>query len=104
VAATTVPATKAPPRSIGPLDFNVSIVGCQLDPSRGGGVVLTIRIDATGGNGIYRYYRENIEVTQVFERPATKGTAVIETYRIMSGDGQTAEKKIRFTGSQFGCR
>ena len=65
---------------------------------------MTIRIDATGGNGIYRYYRENIEVTQVSERPATKGTAVIDAYRVTSGDGQKVEKKIRFTGSEFGCR
>ncbi len=65
---------------------------------------MTIRIDATGGNGIYGYYRENIEVTQVSERPATKGTAVIDAYRVTSGDGQTVQKKIRFTGSEFGCR
>ena len=64
---------------------------------------MTIRIDATGGNGIYTYYRENIQVTQVSERPATKGTAVIDGYRVVSSDGQEAKKKIRFTGSQFGC-
>lgn len=98
----TPTATKLPV-STGPLDFAANIVGCRLDPSRGGGVILTIRIDASGGNGVYTYYRENQRVQRTFERPATKGTAVIDSYRIESGDGQTVERKVRFTGRQFGC-
>ena len=98
----TVAATPKPV-STGPLDFTVSIIGCRLDPSRGGGVILTIQIDARGGNGVYTYYRENQKVSRISERPATKGTAVIDAYRIESGDGQKVERKERFIGSQFGC-
>jgi hypothetical protein len=95
-------ATKRPV-STGPLDFTIGIVGCRLDPSREGGVILTMRFDATGGNGVYAYFRENQQVARTFERPATKGTAVIDSYRVESGDGQKVERKERFTGAQFGC-
>jgi len=95
-------ATKRPV-STGPLDFTIGIVGCRLDPSREGGVILTLRFDAKGGNGVYTYYRENQQVPRTFERPATKGTAVIDSFRVDSGDGQRVERKERFTGSQFGC-
>jgi hypothetical protein len=98
-----IPTATKIPVSSGPLDFAVSIVGCRLDPTRGGGVILTMRIDATGGNGIYTYFRENEKVQRTFERPATKGTAVIDAFRVESGDGQKVERKERFTGSQFGC-
>jgi hypothetical protein len=98
----TVAATPKPV-STGPLDFTIHIVGCRLDPSRGGGVILTLQFDATGGNGVYTYYRENQKVQRTFERPATKGTAVIDSFRVESGDGQKVERKERFTGSQFGC-
>lgn len=97
------PTATKKPVSTGPLDFTVSIVGCRLDPSREGGVILTMRFDASGGNGVYAYYRENQRVQPTFERPATKGTAVIDSYRVESGDGQRVEKKERFTGKEFGC-
>jgi hypothetical protein len=97
------PTATRPPVSTGPLDFTISIVGCRPDPSREGGVILTLRFDAKGGNGVYAYYRENQRVQRTFERPATKGTAVIDSYRVDSGDGQRVAKKERFTGSQFGC-
>ncbi|HTP11962.1 MAG TPA: hypothetical protein VMP08_27110 [Anaerolineae bacterium] len=97
------PTATSKPVSTGPLGFTISIVGCRLDPSREGGVILTMRFDATGGNGVYTYYRENQRVQRTFDRSATKGTAVIDSYRVESGDGQKAERKERFTGSQFGC-
>ena len=85
------------------MDFSIGIVNCRLDPSRQGGVILTMRFDAQGGNGVYTYYRENDRVTREFERPATRGTAVIDSFRVESGDGQRVERKERFTGNQFGC-
>jgi hypothetical protein len=103
VTPTLMPTITPPPVSTGPLDFTISIIGCQTDPTREGGVILTMRFDALGGNGVYAYYRENQRTTRTFERPATKGTAVIDSYRVESGDGQRVEKKERFPGSQFGC-
>ncbi len=97
------PTATNPPQSSGPLGFSVTIENCRLDPSREGGVILTMRIDAYGGSGVYTYYREGQQVARTSDRPATKGTAVIDAYRITSSDGQTTEQKLRFTGSQFGC-
>lgn len=100
---TLAPTVTLRPASSGPLDFTISIVSCRLDPTREGGVILKMSFTPAGGNGVYTYYRENQRVTRTFERPATKGTAVIDSYRVESGDGQRVEKKERFTGSQFGC-
>lgn len=102
-ATLAAPTATRQPVSTGPLDFAISIAGCRLDPAREGGVILTLRFDAKGGNGVYTYYRENQRVQRTFERPATKGSAVIDAYRVDSGDGQTVERKERFTGAQFGC-
>jgi hypothetical protein len=103
ISATLTPTVTPLPVSTGPLDFTVSLIGCRPDATREGGVILKMRFDAMGGNGVYTYYRENQRTTRTFERLATKGTAVIDSYRIESGDGQSAEKKQRFPGSQFGC-
>ena len=102
-ATLITPAATRIPVSTGPLGFAISIVGCRLDPTRDGGVILTLRFDATGGNGVYTYYREDQQVQRTFERPATKGTAVVDSYRVDSSDGQSTERKERFTGAQFGC-
>ena len=102
-ATSAEPTATKPSLSTGPLTFAIGIVGCRLDPAREGGVILTMRFDATGGNGVYTYYRENQDVPRTFERPATKGSAVIDAYRVVSGDGQSIERKERFTGAQFGC-
>ncbi len=102
-ATLATPTATKPPVSTGPLDFAINIVGCRLDPAREGGVILTMRFDATGGNGVYTYYREDQKVSRTFERPATKGTAVIDSYHVDSGDGQSVDRKVRFTGAQFGC-
>ena len=101
--ATVTPTPTRTPFSTGPLDFTISIVGCQLDPAREGGVILKMRFDVKGGNGVYTYYQDNQRVSRTFDRPATKGTAVIASYRVESGDGQHIERKERFTGQQFGC-
>jgi hypothetical protein len=63
----------------------------------------SLGIIPTGGNGVYTYYRENQKVLRTFDRPATKGSAVIDAYRVDSGDGQSVQRKERFTGAQFGC-
>jgi hypothetical protein len=102
-ATSAEPTATKKPVSTGPLDFTISIVSCRADPGREGGVILTMRFDAKGGNGVYAYYRENQRVQRTFERPATKGSAVIDSYHVESGDGQKVEKKERFTGNQFGC-
>ncbi len=102
-ATATIPAPTKAPVSTGPLDFQVFLVGCRRDDSREGGVILTFKVEATGGNGIYTFIREGQVVAQISERPATKGNAVIDAWRVRSGDGQEIERKYRFTGSEFHC-
>jgi hypothetical protein len=101
--ATFIPSDTPRPVSRGPLDFTINLIGCRPDATREGGVILKMRFDASGGNGVYTYYHENQRTARTFERPATKGTAVIDSFRVESGDGQRVEKKERFPGSQFGC-
>ncbi len=102
-ATLALPTATNVPQSSGPLGFDVTIESCRLDPSRAGGVILTMRIDAYGGSGMYSYYREGEQVPRISDRPATKGTAVIDAYRVTSSDGQSLEEKLRFPGNQFGC-
>ena len=99
----TVTKPAPPPPSSGPLDFNASLNGCRLDSSRAGGIILSIKITATGGSGVYRYYDEGKEVTAFYDRPATKGSAVIISYRVTSSDGQSKETKFFFKASDFHC-
>ncbi len=101
IEATAAPT--APPVSTGPLDFEVFLIGCRRDESREGGVFLNFKVQATGGNGVYTYVREGQTVAQISERPATKGNAVIDAWRVRSGDGQEIERKYRFPGSEFHC-
>jgi hypothetical protein len=99
----TRPAPIVPPGSTGPLDFQVFLIGCRRDDGREGGFILTFKVDATGGNGIYTYVREGQNVAQISERPTTKGSAVIDAWRVRSGDGQELQRKYRFAGSELNC-
>ena len=99
----TVTKPAPPPPSSGPLDFSVRLDNCRLDSSRAGGIFLKFKIAATGGNGVYRYYDEGKEVAAVYERPATKGGAVIISYRVTSSDGQSKDTKYFFKASDFNC-
>lgn len=83
------------PVSTGPLNFTVSVVGCRADTSRDGGVILTLKFEPSGGNGVYAYFDEGKSVDQTFDRPATKGSGVIDAFRVDSG-GQSISHKIQF--------
>ncbi|HZY44284.1 MAG TPA: hypothetical protein VFF70_05985 [Anaerolineae bacterium] len=89
-----------PPPSSGPLDFTVDVAGCKVDPSRAGGVIMTMRFNATGGSGLYTYYDEGQVVSQIFDRPATKGSSVIDAFRVDSGD-QSISHKIQFKPNDY---
>lgn len=102
-AKATQPAPAVSPISTGLLDFQVFLVGCRRDDSREGGIILIFKVDATGGNGIYTYIREGQSVAQISERPATKGSGVIDAWRVRSGDGQEVQRKYRFAGSELNC-
>jgi hypothetical protein len=67
----------------------------------------TIYIRGQGGNGRYTYYWEGKKLTGPitegfgFEINNLKGDPVIGTGKVVSGDGQTVEKKIFVTN--FSC-
>ncbi len=102
-AATDAPQSTQPPPpppASGPLDFTVDVAGCRNDSTRAGGVIMTMRFNPTGGNGLYTYYDEGQVVTQIFDRPATKGSSVIDNFRVDSGD-QSVSKKIQFKPNDY---
>jgi hypothetical protein len=99
--ATSAPqATQPPPPSSGPLDFTVDVTGCRVDASRAGGVILTLRFNVTGGNGVYAYYDEGLVVAQIFDRPATKGSSIIDSFRVDSGT-QSISHKFQFKPNDY---
>ncbi len=102
-AEATVPPPTVAPVSTGPLDFQVFLVGCRRDDSREGGVILTFKVEATGGNGVYTFIREGQTVPQISDRPATKGNGVIDAWIVRSGDGQEVQRKFQFRGRDFNC-
>ena len=96
-------ATQSPaPVSTGLLEFTVDVAGCRTDPTRVGGVILTMRFNPVGGNGIYRYFDDDVEKTQIYDRLATRGSGVIAAFRVESGDGQkTPNTKLQFKVNDY---
>jgi heat shock protein HslJ len=104
-----VVATVAP-KPATTLDFNVDLVGCREAPTieKPGGIVLLFRFEPTGAPGPYRYFDVDAgkEVTELYERPAEKGSRVIVTWAVQSADGQRRQKKQEYAASRFadfGC-
>jgi heat shock protein HslJ len=93
------------------LDFKADLVGCRDAPTaeKPGGIVLLFRFEPTGAAGPYRYFDvdEGKEVTELYERSASKGSGVIVTWAVQSADGQRRQKKSDYAASlfaTFGCK
>lgn len=104
-----VPTVPAKPATT--LDFKADLVGCRDAPTaeKPGGIVLLFRFEPTGAAGPYRYFDvdEGKEVTELYERPASRGNGVIVTWAVQSTDGQRREKKSDYAASlfaTFGCK
>jgi heat shock protein HslJ len=107
----SVIATTAAPRPATTLDFKVDLVGCRNEPTQDkpGGLVLVFSFAPSGAAGPYRYFDvdEDKEVTQTYERPASKGAGVIVMWAVQAADGQRLEKKISYPANSFatvGCK
>ncbi len=92
------------------LDFSVKLIGCKNNPTteKPGGVTLTLQFQPTGGTAPYRYFDVDAgkEVTQTYDRPASKGSGTVVSYAVISADGQQKQKKIQFPASSYttaGC-
>jgi hypothetical protein len=100
---TPVPTpTPTPAPSRGPLDFNVTVARVRKDPDRKGQVIVTFQIEATGGSGEYQYTCEGVTLSgPTRDRPSGRSGAIVESYKVVSSDGQTVEKKFFFRSSDF---
>ena len=94
--------TPAPLPSTGPLDFNVVIASVRADPDQPNNVIVTFRVEATGGNGEYQYFCEGTPFSgPTRDRLSGRSGPIIEAYRVASGDGQSVEKKFFFHPRDF---
>lgn len=85
--------------SSGPLDFQVYVAGCSNAPTseKPDNVKVTLSIEATGGNGVYRYTHQGVELAdKFFDVEWAKSTRLIGRVQVASGDGQSIDKEYDF--------
>jgi len=97
---TLEPSPTARPRATatpaGPLDFQMYVAGCRNAPTaaKPDNVVITISVEATGGNGVYRYYHRDVEEPDKFiDVEWGKNTRLNGSVTVTSGDGQSLTKE-----------
>jgi hypothetical protein len=95
------PAALTRPVTITPLDFDVMIAKVSKNREKPGQFSVTFQITATGGDGQYQYWCEGAALSgPTRERNAGSG-AIVESYKVVSGDGQVKEKKFFFHSRDF---
>lgn len=92
-ARATVPRPTA--TSAGPLSANIYVANCRRVPTsdKPGRIVVQISVEASGGNGKYRYfYSDKESPTKFIDVIGEKGTRLVGEVKVISGDGQTFSK------------
>lgn len=98
----TLEPVPTPPPSGGPLEFNVTIARVRKDPDRPGQLIVTFQIEAAGGSGEYQYFCEGAALSgPTRDRSSARSGAIVESYKVTSSDGQTAERKFFFAARDF---
>ncbi|MBI5565409.1 MAG: hypothetical protein HY870_10955, partial [Chloroflexi bacterium] len=95
------------PTSSGPLSVAVYVASCRRAPSPGkpGNVIVQISIEATGGSGNFHYFNEGVESpTKFVDITWERGTRLIGTVRVESGDGQTVRKEYDIPTGELTCQ
>jgi hypothetical protein len=95
------------PTSSGPLSVAVYVANCRRasTPGKPGNVIVQISIEAAGGNGRYRYFNQGVESTSKFiDIVWERGTRLIGTVTVISGDGQIAEKEYDIVTGELECK
>jgi hypothetical protein len=95
------------PTSSGPLSVAVYIASCRRAPVPGkpGNVIVQISIEATGGNGDFRYFNEGVESpTKFVDITWEQGSRLGGTVRVLSGDGQTVKKEYDIPIGELTCK
>ena len=107
--ATAVPAATKPrptPTSSGPLTAAIYVANCRSAPAadKPGRVIVQISVEASGGNGRYRYfYQDKESPTKFIEVTGEKGTRLIGEVHVTSGDGQDLKKEFDIATGDLTC-
>lgn len=108
-ATTSAPlATKPRPAatSSSPLAATIYVANCRSAPTvdKPGRVIVQISVEASGGNGKYRYYYQDKESPNKFiDVVGEKGTRAIGEVRLTSGDGQELTKEFDIGIGELNC-
>ena len=95
------------PTSSGPLSVAVYVANCRRAPTpdKPGNVTVQISIEAAGGNGRYRYFNQGVESANKFiDIVWERGTRLIGLVKVISGDGQIAEKEYDIVTGELECK
>ena len=107
--------TKAPVRrptatvtSSGPLSAQVYVVpnSCHSAPTPGkpGNVTFQISVEAKGGNGVYQYtYNSTTSKNKFIDMTWEKGTRLLGTVTVTSGDGQSFDVVLNINIADLTC-
>jgi hypothetical protein len=107
--ATAAPAATKPrptPTSSGPLAAAIYVANCRSVPTadKPGRIVVQISVEASGGNGRYRYfYQDKESPTKFIEVIGEKGTRLIGEVKVTSGDGQEIKPEYDIVVGQLTC-
>jgi hypothetical protein len=105
----TVPAAtklRPTPTSAGPLAAAIYVANCRSAPTadKPGRIIVQISVEASGGNGRYRYfYQDKESPTKFIEVVGEKGTRLIGEVKVASGDGQEIKKEFDVAAGQLTC-
>ena len=105
----TVPAAtklRPTPTSAGPLAAAIYAANCRSAPTadKPGRIIVQISVEASGGNGRYRYfYQDKESPTKFIEVVGEKGTRLIGEVKVTSGDGQEIKKEFDIAANQLTC-
>ncbi len=102
---TTLPS-RPTPTSAGPLSAAIYVANCRSTPTadKPGGVTVQISVEASGGNGRYRYFYQNKESpTKFIDVLGEKGTRIIDEVKVTSGDGQELTKEFDISINELTC-
>ena len=110
VTPTVTPTVAAHPRptptSSGPLEFQVYVANCKKAPTaeKKGNVVIQISVEASGGNGVYKYFYKGVEQKSKFiDINFEQGTRLIDEVTVTSGDGQSLKHKFDIDTKTLNC-
>ena len=105
-AAPAATRPRSTPTSAGPLSAAIYAANCRSAPTteKPGRVIVQISVEASGGNGRYRYfYQDKESPTKFIEVIGEKGTRLIGEVKVTSGDGQEIKQEYDIAVGQLTC-